>query len=109
MTDQSYTFSSTHLAPVCIAAVHGALCFVSTMDVLTRSLTTAEQAAGTRWVVDTMDKQYDSAGVAQGSYVALRTVQERQLAIVVPKKKSAAKLVVASEYDSPISGTGTIG
>lgn len=107
--DQAYTFSSSHLAPVCLAATKGAVCFASSLDVRLRTLTAAETAAGSRWTVKDIDSAYDDGGLAAGSYTTMRTVQERQVVVVVPRKKAGARLVVTGDSYGPISGKGTLG
>jgi hypothetical protein len=107
--DQHLTFSSTHLAPVCLATKIGALCFTSSAEVETDTLTDAELANGVRYTVDTRDTQYNAGGVPQGRYTMLRTVRQRQIAVVVPRKPTKAKLNVIGETWGTISGRGTIG
>lgn len=106
--DRRQTYSSNHIAPVCIATRTGGLCFTSAAEVEVDTLSPAELAQGYTYVIDTMDRQYNAGGVAQGSYVTLRTVQQVQAAVVVPRKGAAAKLALNGVLFSTISGTGTL-
>jgi hypothetical protein len=103
------TVSSTHRPPVCFADVAGALCFVSTVEVQQETLTPEELASGVRWKVASADDQVNNGGVAQGSYIALHIVAERESALQVPRKGSSAKIAVLCESWDALSGDGTIG
>ncbi|MDX6257037.1 MAG: hypothetical protein QOJ11_3371 [Frankiales bacterium] len=106
--DTHETFSSTHLAPICFASKIGALCLTSTKVVRLETSTAQELAAGVYWNVNSPDDRYSEGGVAQGRYSAIRTVAQRQLAVVIPRKQAKTKLAVTAENWSPISGRGTL-
>jgi hypothetical protein len=107
--DVHESFASTHLAPVCLSSRTGALCIASSTNVEVDTLTQAELASGSRYVIDSQDLQYNAGGIAQGRYTQLRTVGQRQVAIIVPRKHSTTKLTVTGLLWGPISGTGSVG
>jgi hypothetical protein len=109
VADYRETYASSHLAPVCIASRTGALCIASSIDLQLATLGATEVAAGTRYDIDSPDLQYNAGGIAQGRYLQIRTVAQRQVAIIVPRKHSATKLAVTGLLWGPISGTGVLG
>ena len=106
--DRRQTYGSNHIAPVCIAIRTGGLCFASAAEVEVDTLTPAELGQGFTYVIDSMDRQYNAGGVAQGSYTMLRTVQQVQAAVLVPRKGASTKLSLNGVLFSTISGTGTL-
>jgi hypothetical protein len=106
--DTHETFTSTHHAPLCFASTVGAFCLTSSTEVRLQTSTAAELAAGLYWTVSSQEQQYDAGGIPLGSYATIRTVAQRQLTVVIPRKKKGAKLVVTAEYWSPLSGVGTL-
>lgn len=106
--DTHETFTSSHRAPLCFAATAGAFCLTSTREVRLRTSTPQELAAAEYWTVGSQEQQYEAGGIAQGSYATIRTVAQRQLAVVIPYKKKGAQLSVTAEYWSPLAGKGTL-
>lgn len=107
--DVHWAYTSSHHAPVCLAAKAGGLCFASATMVRSYKLTSTELSTGVRWVVDSANLQFEYGGVAQGDYTTLRTVAQRQVAVLVPRKGSTAKLQLVAETWGPITGKGTLG
>ena len=107
--DVHWTYTSSHHAPVCLAARPGRCASRPADMIRSYKLTGAELSSGVRWIVDDANLQFEYGGVAQGDYTTLRTVAERQVAVLVPHLHSSAKLQLVAETWGPISGKGTLG
>jgi hypothetical protein len=70
--------------------------------------TPAELASGVFWTISTQDQQYDAGGLPPGNYATIRTVAQRQLAVVIPRATNSARLSVTAEFWSPVAGKGTL-
>jgi hypothetical protein len=106
--DNRLTASSAHFAPLCVASVTGALCFVSTAIVDDVGLTKAERAAGDGYKVSTVDDQASLGGVAPGVYVALHVVGQRSVAIIVPRRGGKGGVALVGYVSQATAGRGTL-
>lgn len=97
---------SEHFAPVCVASVAGALCFVSTLLTDDLTLTPAEVAAGAGYHVDTSDDQMTLGGVDRGVYLSLHLVSQRSVAVSVPRKGGKGGLALVAFDTAALAGRG---
>jgi hypothetical protein len=109
VTDDHLVSSSAHFPALCLASTAGGLCFLTTTIVADFSLTPAEIAAGNRYPIVNSGDQVNAGGVALGSYTSLHVVEQRAVAIDVPRLRGKGGLALLGFNYGATSGRGTLG
>ncbi len=101
--------SPTAYPPLCLAAVGGALCFLSSAELFRSTMRAQPVAQGWRFILKTPEDRYEYGGIAAGNYTQLSANYLTEVGVLLPSAHSTQKFQLLSIFGDPVSGSGVRG
>lgn len=99
----------TAYVPQCLAAVGGALCFLSSTELLRQTMRKKAIEQGWHFVLRSPEDRYEYGGISAGGYYQLTRRMLTEVGVLMPAAHSGQKIQLLSYFSDPIGGTGYFG